>query len=65
LDIETMTVDVPELSPERIDTFDIVLFLGVFYHLFDPIDGLRRAATLAKQVLVVENPYRTQPQGPG
>ena len=54
LDIETMTVDVPELSPERIGTFDIVLFLGVFYHLFDPIDGLRRAATLAKEVLVVE-----------
>ena len=49
-----MIVDVPELSPERIGTFDIVLFLGVFYHLFDPIDGLRRAATLAKEVLVVE-----------
>ena len=31
-----------------------MLFLGVFYHLFDPIDGLRRAASLAQEVLVVE-----------
>jgi tRNA (mo5U34)-methyltransferase len=54
LDIEAMMVDVPELSPERVGTFDVVLFLGVFYHLFDPIDGLRRAAALAQEVLVVE-----------
>jgi tRNA (mo5U34)-methyltransferase len=31
-----------------------VFFLGVFYHLIDPIDGLRRAADLAREVLVVE-----------
>jgi hypothetical protein len=54
LDIETMTVDVPELSPDRIGTFDVVLFLGVFYHLIDPIDGLRHVASLAKEMLVVE-----------
>jgi tRNA (mo5U34)-methyltransferase len=54
LDIETLTIDVPELSPEKLGTFDVVLFLGVLYHLFDPIDGLRRAASLAKEVLVVE-----------
>ena len=55
LDIEMLDIDVPELCPERVgSTFDVALFLGVFYHLFDPIDGLRRAAALAKEVLVVE-----------
>jgi len=54
LDIEALDIDVTELCPERVGTFDVVLFLGVFYHLIDPIDGLRRAASLAKEVLVVE-----------
>jgi len=55
LEIEALDIDVPELSPEKVGgKFDVVLFLGVFYHLFDPIDGLRRAASLANDVLVVE-----------
>ena len=53
VDVEALDIDVPDLSPERVGTFDVVLFLGVFYHLFDPIDGLRRAASLAREVLVV------------
>src|SRR6266852_143035 len=44
LDIEALDIDVTELCQERVGTFDVVLFLGVFYHLFDPIDGLCRAA---------------------
>jgi SAM-dependent methyltransferase len=54
LDVEALDIDVPELCPEKVGTFDVVLFLGVFYHLFDPIDGLRRAASLTNEVLVVE-----------
>jgi tRNA (mo5U34)-methyltransferase len=54
LDIEALDIDVPELSPERVGTFDVVLFLGVFYHLFDPIAGLANAAKLAREVLIVE-----------
>jgi hypothetical protein len=47
--------DVPDLCPEKVGgTFDVVLFLGVFYHLLDLIDGLRRASSLANEVLVVE-----------
>ncbi|HUA07825.1 MAG TPA: DUF1698 domain-containing protein [Candidatus Acidoferrales bacterium] len=54
-DVEARDIDVTELSPHSLgETFDIVLFLGVFYHLFDPIDGLRRAASLAKDVLILE-----------
>jgi tRNA (mo5U34)-methyltransferase len=54
LEIEALDIDVAELDPARIGTFDVVLFLGVFYHLLDPLDGLTRAARLAKEVLVVE-----------
>jgi tRNA (mo5U34)-methyltransferase len=52
--IESLDVDVLDLSPERHGTFDIVLFLGVFYHLRDPLLGLGKAAALAKETIVVE-----------
>ena len=52
--IESMEIDVPDLSPERVGTFDIVLFMGVFYHLRDPLLGLGRAASVAKETIVVE-----------
>jgi tRNA (mo5U34)-methyltransferase len=54
LKVETLAIDVHELSPKRVGTFDVVLFLGVFYHLLNPIDGLARVAKLAKEVLLVE-----------
>jgi hypothetical protein len=54
LDIEAEDIDIPDLCVERLGTFDIVLFLGVFYHLFDPIAGLEKVAKLAREVLIVE-----------
>lgn len=54
-EIEVLDVDVPDLSVERVGTFDVVLFLGVFYHLRDPISTLERVAALATEVLVVES----------
>src|SRR3954470_17387097 len=39
--VEDMTVDVMDMSPERLGgTFDVVLFLGVLYHLRHPFMGL-------------------------
>ena len=34
--------------------FDVVLFMGVLYHLQDPLRGLRKVAQLAKDLIVVE-----------
>ena len=34
--------------------FDVVLFLGVFYHLFDPIGVTRRLAGVAGEVMIAE-----------
>ena len=53
LDIEAVEID-PTALPGLLEPAEIVLFLGVFYHLFDPIDVLNRVAALASEVLIVE-----------
>jgi tRNA (mo5U34)-methyltransferase len=54
LDVEDLDIDVMELSPDRVGTFDVVLLLGVLYHLKDPITAIERAASVTNQLLVVE-----------
>jgi len=54
LDVEAREIDVAQLSPDTVGEFDVVLFLGVFYHRLDAIESLARVARLAKEVLVVE-----------
>jgi len=54
VEIEAREVDAADLSPETVGQFDIVLYLGVFYHRYDAIEALARVARLAKQVLIVE-----------
>jgi tRNA (mo5U34)-methyltransferase len=55
LDIDELDIDVPELTPDRVGQFDVVLFLGVFYHLPDPIQALKNVAALTRDVAVVES----------
>ena len=38
--VEYRRIDVHELSPKNIGTFDLVLFFGVFYHLRNPLSAL-------------------------
>jgi len=54
IDIEVGELDIPALTPERVGTFDVVLFLGVFYHLQNPLAALQQVAALAREVLIVE-----------
>jgi tRNA (mo5U34)-methyltransferase len=53
LDVETALLDPTEMDG-TLGRFDLVLFLGVFYHLFDPLDVLRRMRAITSQVLLVE-----------
>lgn len=53
--IEALDADLPDLTPDRIGTFDVVLFCGVLYHLRHPFLALEQVAQLAKEVLVVES----------
>jgi tRNA (mo5U34)-methyltransferase len=52
--VESKDVDVFELDPGKLGKFDVVLFLGVLYHLTDPFGGLRKAAEMCGEYLVVE-----------
>ena len=52
--VEDADIDVMELSPERIGTFDVVLFLGVLYHMRHPLLALERVASVARDLLIVE-----------
>ncbi|WP_424814782.1 class I SAM-dependent methyltransferase [Roseococcus sp. YIM B11640] len=51
--IETRFVDPMEITPE-IGEFDVVMFFGVFYHLFDPIEVLQRLRAVTRHVLLME-----------
>jgi tRNA (mo5U34)-methyltransferase len=52
--IEAMDIDIPDLSAATVGTHDIVLFLGVFYHLRHPFETLERVAATAKECLILE-----------
>ncbi|MBK9128062.1 MAG: DUF1698 domain-containing protein [Phycisphaerales bacterium] len=52
--VESRDIDVFDLSPETVGVFDVVLFLGVLYHLQDPLGALRRVATLTRELLILE-----------
>jgi tRNA (mo5U34)-methyltransferase len=52
--VEDVDVGIDELSPERIGTFDVVLFLGVFYHLPDPLPIVERVASVTGERLILE-----------
>ena len=52
--VEDLEIDVLDLRPERIGTFDLVLFLGVLYHLPHPLLALERVAGVAGDRLILE-----------
>ncbi len=51
--VQAVEIDPTDL-PGALESFDVVLFLGVLYHLYDPIDVLGKVARLARQALVFE-----------
>ncbi len=52
--VEDRTVDVMDLSPESVGVFDVVLFLGVLYHLKHPLLALERVHSVTGDQLVLE-----------
>lgn len=53
--VEFHELSVYEAMPERLGTFDVVLFLGVLYHLRHPLLALERICELTKEVAVIES----------
>jgi tRNA (mo5U34)-methyltransferase len=52
--VEDVDIDVMDLSAERVGTFDLVLFLGVLYHLRHPLLALERVASVTRRTLILE-----------
>ena len=53
--VKDQVIDVMELSPDALGRrFDVVLFLGVLYHLKDPLGALERVASVCQGLLVLE-----------
>lgn len=52
--VEGRLIDVMDLSPEAVGTFDLVLFLGVLYHLRHPLLALERVGSVTSRRLILE-----------
>jgi tRNA (mo5U34)-methyltransferase len=52
--VEDVTIDVLELSPDRIGVFDVVLCLGVLYHMRHPMLAMERVFSVTGDQLILE-----------
>ena len=52
--VEDMEVEVLDLSPEKVGTFDLVLFLGVLYHMRHPLLTLEKIYSVTRNMVIVE-----------
>jgi tRNA (mo5U34)-methyltransferase len=52
--IDATDADVFEVVPERFGTYDVVLFLGVLYHLKNPLQALELLYRLTNEFAVIE-----------
>ena len=51
--IEFKVLDLYDLPNANLEPFDFTFFSGIFYHLPDPIHGLKLAADITKDIIVV------------
>jgi len=52
--VEDRTIELEDIAPETVGRFDVVLFLGVLYHLKHPWVALERVASACDGLLVLE-----------
>jgi tRNA (mo5U34)-methyltransferase len=52
--VRTLDIDVFDLDPRGLGTFDVCLFLGVLYHLKNPFGGLEKVFQMTDELAVIE-----------
>ena len=52
--VEEREMEVLDIAPEKIGTFDVVFFLGVLYHMRHPLLALEKVASVTNQQLILE-----------
>jgi tRNA (mo5U34)-methyltransferase len=63
--VEYRQLDVYELTPETVGRFDIVLFMGVLYHLKHPLLALERVCALTTGMAAVDSFILRERHRPG
>ena len=51
-------MDLYDLPERGLEPFDLTIFKGIFYHLPDPVRGLKIAADLTKEALILDTNAR-------
>lgn len=59
--VEFYQMDLYDLQPDTFGTFDIVFFMGVYYHLKNPILALERVASLTRELAIIESQIANLP----
>ena len=58
--LELIQADIFDIDPAVLGRFDVVLALGLIYHLEDPAGALRRARRLTRRICIVETQLTRQ-----
>ena len=58
-DMNFEVMDLYDLPERGLEPFDLTIFKGIFYHLPDPVRGLKIAADLTKEALILDTNSRT------
>jgi tRNA (mo5U34)-methyltransferase len=51
--VESVVVDFMEADLAKLGSFDVVLYLGVLYHMENPLAALRRVAQVTKELAII------------
>jgi tRNA (mo5U34)-methyltransferase len=52
--VECMVADFMNADLDQVGVFDIVFFLGVLYHMQDPLGALKRVAAMTRDLAIIE-----------
>ena len=63
--VDYRELDMYELTPDRLGRFDVVLFMGVLYHLKHPLLALERVCALTTNLAAVDSFILREQQRPG
>ena len=55
--VESLDIDLYDITTELIGKFDVVLFTGLLNHLTNPIAGLNCAKAVTNETLILETPF--------
>jgi tRNA (mo5U34)-methyltransferase len=58
--VETLEIDIPDMTEDTIEKFDVVLALGLFYHLPSFLTSFVNLAKLSKQTILIESAIDTK-----